>query len=255
MDVETGMESLDRAVAGRLPVLLLAVTDGDAAEIPAKFVGTQDDGEVRGLWVQPINAADGRQLERLAKDKATVRATFLDNGARLTFAAVVEKRNRAYWMNDTTAVEAALLRWPEEVTSPEMRVARRYRVSDTNGRVYGRLFFRHATGTREVPDASLWDISSGGISFVCPVDKQYPAQRGDLFVAVVHYHGKQLMLPARFTHARAFSSRAMRMGFRFDLENPMLDNAREDLTHVCQSLEEAEARTMKGANAREGAAA
>jgi hypothetical protein len=236
MRAATGLESLERAIGERHPVTLSVDTGtGAVVEIVGKLLsGGEDDG----IWIQ-TKPEDGRTLERWTTGKVSLQASFSDDDHLTTFETALEKRDRHYWINDQMMVDAVRVRWPEELASAEKRRAKRYRVGDSVGGVYGKLFTRDPSGVpKEVPHASLWDFGMGGASFVCSVDKKLMAtQKGEGFVVVVQFRGQRIMLPARFTYARAFSSKTLRVGVQFDFCGATATAARGDLEKACGELD------------------
>jgi hypothetical protein len=232
-------ECLDKAIATKLPVTLTGKLDGKAFEIAAKFIAESADDANPGIWLQPTtpSAVASKMYARLAAEKIPLSATFCDAGTKVVFDTVVAQHNKHYWLNDRVVFEALLIDTPSDLSTPESRSARRYRISDAQGGVYGKLFRREGAGTKEI-QATLWDLSTGGASFVCPMDKQLQSTAAnELFIAMVHFRGKKLTLPARFTHARAFSSRTLRLGMRFDFTNPVTEPIRGELLKACGELQ------------------
>ncbi len=231
-------ECLDKAIATRLPVALAGIAGDKSVEIAAKFVVESSDDAQPGIWIQPTTSspANSKLYEQLAAEKTPLTATFCDAGSKVLFQTAIAFRNKHYWLNDRIVFEALLIETPSELSTPEFRGGRRYRISDKGG-IQGKLFRREGAVSKEI-EATLWDLSRGGISFVCPMDKQLqnlPAN--EVFVAMLNFRGKRITMPARFAHARPLSSRTLRVGMRFDFSNPATESMKDDLERMCKELE------------------
>jgi len=153
------------------------------------------------------------------------------------FETVMLVRDKHYWLNERVAFEALLIELPQDVTMPELRGCRRYRVGDTKGGVYGKIFRRESGQAKEI-QATLWDISVGGASFVCPLDKGLQTiQRSELLVVVIHFRGQKIMLPAKLAHTRSLSSKTLRLGLQFEFTNSSSATHQLELNKACLQLD------------------
>lgn len=231
-------ENLDLAVSAHA-ALTLTPADG-CSSAPAKFLSASADPP--GIWVQitatPAAAASAA-TDQLATDNTPVTASFVHDGARFLFDTTVARRDKHHWLTDTLYVDALLLVFPDEVTSPEHRRARRHRISDSVGGIHATLYRAGDNGEpAEVPGV-LWDLSAGGASFVCPTAKaanELPAKKP--LVVALNFRGRRILLLAYRTHARQLSGRSARLGLRFDFSRPTSAPSQTALLRACAELDQ-----------------
>jgi hypothetical protein len=231
-------DQLDSAVSDRCAVTLTGA--GDEISLPAKFLSLSADPP--GVWVQVTTApaaAAAAATELLASAPRPLTGCFLRDGARYLFETTVVKRDRHHWLTDSLYVDALLLSLPDEVTSPEFRRNRRYRISDSVGGIHAQVFRGGPGGEPEEIAGALWDLSAGGVSFVCSNAKSVAdVTTRQPVVVVLNFRGKRMLLLARRTHVRQFAGRPVRLGLKFDFSRPASAPAESALLRACNELEQ-----------------
>jgi hypothetical protein len=223
---------LDQAVASRA-VVTLATRDGGTV-VAGRFLSRSAAPE--GIWVQP-GRSDAGKLEALAGDKAGVVGAFLTDKARFVFGATLLKRDKHHWVTDSVCVDAVLLSVPDDLSRQEFRGNRRHRISDDSGGVYAKLFRTGADGKPEEIPGSLWDLSCGGASFVCPMGRSLGDLSARALVVQLFVRGKKILVAVRQAHAKQFSTKTVRLGLRFDFSRPASAVAQQAVLEACAELE------------------
>ncbi|HSZ55078.1 MAG TPA: hypothetical protein VK797_05425 [Tepidisphaeraceae bacterium] len=206
--VSCGYEVLDRAIAGRMGGVLTAPADAQP-EWQVRFLAY--DAELEGIWVEPLDESC-QPLDPLIAAGSQVQAAIGIDHNRYAFSTRIDRREMHFWLTESTMVEAILLGGPIELFVAERRACPRYLVPDTSGTL-AQLTFRSAlTPLRVRP----WDISAGGVSFLCPRDAAaLKLKRDDLVSFTLNHRGGAIAGKANVRFTRLLSDRVLKFGAKF----------------------------------------
>ena len=207
--VSCGYEVLDRAIAGRMPGFL--TTAQSQLEWQVRFLAY--DAEHDGIWVEPLD--ESRQpLDPLIAAGSQVQAAIGIDHNRYAFLTGIDRREMHFWLTESTMVEAVLLGGPIELFVAERRAHVRFLVPDTSGTL-AQLTFRSALMPLRVKP---WDISAGGVSFLCPRDPAaLKLKRDDVVSFTLNHRGGAIAGKAQVRFTRLLSDRVLKFGAEFIL--------------------------------------
>jgi hypothetical protein len=204
--VSCGYEALDRAIAGRLAGSLTGPPSDERRHWTVRFIAY--DPAHDGIWVEPLDE-DDQPLDALIEDRSAVEASIGFDQNRYAFQTRIERRESHYWLTESLIVEAVLLGGPIELFVANRRAHPRYLVPDT-GSVFTQITF--PVPLRVKP----WDVSAGGISFLCPRDTAVLKLRRDSIVSfTLNHRGRTISGKASVRFTRLLSDRVIKMGAQF----------------------------------------
>ena len=221
---------LDRAITGRLLGSLSAGPASPPWEIRFLVRGTEADG----LWVHPTDESAKHSLDPIIERGSPVEISFGMDHHRYAAKSQIIRRDRHFWFTEELMFSAILLRGPIEFKPTERRAHARFRVPDGTS-----TFAQITCGGALFPlRVRPWDVSAGGISFLCPRDSSVlKLRRDDGLNFVISYRGRTIAGGgvARFT--RMLTERVVKIGLQFQpgtIDTLSSDNLRYLLEDVAR---------------------
>ena len=231
-----GYDVLDRAIAGRVSGVLSAGDDA-RQQWPIRFLAY--DGQYDGIWVEPLDESH-LPLDALISTAAAAQAAIGIDRNRYAFSTRIERREMHFWLTESTTVEAVLLGGPIELYVADRRAHPRFLVPDNSG-TFAQLMLRLSLSPLRVQP---WDISAGGVSFLCPRDRAALKLKSDDIISFTLTHrGGTIAAKASVRFTRLLSDRVLKFGARFLLDS--FDQSSQKSLTVCLSDMERLARPRK----------
>jgi c-di-GMP-binding flagellar brake protein YcgR len=212
---------LDRAVTGRLAGTLCV--PGDVKQQwPVRFLAHEPVHN--GVWVEPLGESQA-SLDALIARGATVEVAVCQNHTRQAFRTTIVRRNKHFWLTETMMFNALLLRGPVQLFPAERRAHVRYQVPDGS----------HIVAQIQCPGAftpirlTPWDISSGGVSFLCPREAAVTALKpNDTVQLKIMARGRTIVGRATVRFSRFLTDRVIKAGLKF-LPDSMEESSKHQL--------------------------
>lgn len=224
-----GYDVLDRAIAGRMPGVLSAADDAQR-QWQIRFLAY--DAQDEGIWVEPLD--ESRQpLDGLISTAAPVQAAIGIDRSRYAFPTRIERREMHFWLTESTTVEAVLLGGPIELYVADRRAHPRFLVPDNSG-TFAQLMLRLSLSPFRVQP---WDISAGGVSFLCPRDPAaLKLKRDDIISFTLTHRGGAIAGKANVRFTRLLSDRVLKFGARF-ISDSFDQSSQKSLTTCLSDME------------------
>jgi len=202
-------EILDRAIAGRLLGSLCAPGDSTPWQVRLLVRGTERDG----LWIHPADESKSHSLDTIISTGASVELSVALEHERYATKSQIIRRDRHFWLTEEMMFSAVLLHGPIEFKRAERRVHPRFRVPDGTS-----TFAQITCGGALFPlRVQPWDVSAGGMSFLCPRDANILKLRSkDDLNFVISYRGRSIAGGANVRFTRMLTERVVKIGVRFD---------------------------------------
>jgi len=200
-------EILDRAIKTRLIATLSG--QGEATPWQARLLSTDKDSG--GLWIHPIDETAKHSLDGVIARGAPVEVAVADNHERLSARSSIVRRNRHFWLTQELMYNAVLLRGPIEFQPAERRAHPRFRVPD------GTSTFAQITSADAIFALRVrpWDVSNGGISFLCPRDPSILKLKADSKLNfVLSYRGRTVAGTGNVRFTRLLTERVVKIGVK-----------------------------------------
>jgi hypothetical protein len=199
---------LDRAIGGRLLGSLRADSEPTPWEVRILMRAVDQDG----LWVQPIDETPKHSLDAMIARGAPVELSVAIAHKRFAARSQIVQRDRHFWLTEELMFNAVLLRGPVEMKSAERRASPRFRVPDDSS-----TFAQIACGDSLFPiRIRPWDVSTGGISFLCPREPGIlKLQSNDDLNFVVSYRGRTVAGGGNVRFTRMLTERVVKIGLKF----------------------------------------
>jgi hypothetical protein len=219
--VSCGYEVLDRAIAGRMPVVLTAQPD-ERREWPVRLLA-YDAGQ-EGIWVQPLDESH-QDFDAFISSGSAIQAAIGIDHSRYAFLTRIDRREMHYWLTETMMVEAVLLGGPIELFVAERRAHPRFLFPDASN-ILAQLTSRFSVSPLKVKP---WDVSAGGISFLCPRDAaSLPLKRDHPISFWLNYRGRAIVAKGTVRFTRSLTERIIKLGVEF-IPDSLDDDARTNL--------------------------
>jgi hypothetical protein len=214
---------LDRAIAGRMAGTLTEPPD-ERRQWQVRFLahGVEHDG----IWIEPLDEAKQSLDPHIAGGCAVQVAICLDH-ARFAFRSSIIRRNKHFWLTESMMFEALLLRGPIELFEAERRAHRRFLVPDANN-----IFTQITCPTSLFPlRVKTWDLSEGGVSFLCPRDTAaMRLGRDETIEFSINYRGRTTAGRGLVRFSRFLTERVIKIGVELDRDS-MNEPSHQNLQH------------------------
>jgi hypothetical protein len=198
---------LDRAIAGRSLGLLRSDADGVPWQVRL-LTRTVD----QGLWIHAADEDLKHSLDAIIARGATVELSVALEHERFAAKSQIVRRDRHFWLTQETMLNAILLRGPVDLLPAERRAHSRFRVPDGSS-----TFAQVTCGDALFPiRVRPWDVSAGGISFLCPRDAGILKLRcNDDLNFVISYRGRTIAGGGNVRFTRMLTERIVKIGVQF----------------------------------------
>jgi hypothetical protein len=196
---------LSKAIEKHFPAAIGIVAKNKRSAIHVKLASESTAPGEEGFWVEVVGG-DAKLLDQLIASRHPVELCFNDDGAKVFFDTVVLKKKRLFMFN-----RMVLLENPQNVQVVEQRKNTREWIPedlDISAQVT-----RPSTSSEF--SARLWDLSTGGASLICPIEKLADLQSGEDLAVEIQFAGNSLKLAARHCYAQSLSVNSIRIGVQF----------------------------------------
>jgi len=212
---------LDRAVTGRLAGTMCL--PGDARQQwPVRLLAHEPVHN--GIWVEPLGETQSA-LDAVIARGAMVEIALCQNHTRQAFRTTIVRRNKHFWLSETMMFNALLLRGPVQLFSAERRAHMRYQVPD-GSHIVAHI---HCPGAFTPIRVTPWDISSGGVSFLCPREAAVTALKPEDTVQLkIMARGRTIAARANVRFSRFLTDRVIKAGLKF-LPDSMEESSKHQL--------------------------
>lgn len=199
---------LDRAIAARLIGSLTSAIDPTPWPVRLLVRGVESEG----LWLHPVEETGKHSLNATIAAGAAVELTVAMEHVRFAAKSQIIKRDRHFWLTQEMMFSAILLRGPVELKAVERRAHPRYRVPDGTS-----TFAQITCGGSIFPlRVRPWDLSAGGISFLCPRDATVlKLRQDDGLNFVISYRGRTIAGSGITRFTRMLTERVVKVGLQF----------------------------------------
>ncbi|HEY8749290.1 MAG TPA: hypothetical protein VIM11_15005 [Tepidisphaeraceae bacterium] len=219
--IRCNLELLERAVAGRFGGTLSVLPD-IRQQWQVRFLAHDADHE--GVWVEPLGGNQA-PLDSAIGRGDMVEVALCQNHSRHAFRAQIVRRNKHFWLTETMMFNALLLRGPIELTPAERRANPRYQVPD-GSQIFAQI--RHPRALAPIR-VRPWDLSEGGVSFMCPRETGIMALKPDDQVELeLIYRGRTISSRVSVRFSRFITERVIKTGAQF-VQDEMSLLSRESL--------------------------
>lgn len=224
-------ELLEDALAGRMRMHLSCSPEGYDLCFAAKPASITPEGD--GITILP-EARSTRLFQTLVNTDTPITGSFCTHRGQAVFQTRMLRHTRTHWLTETVVVEAGVLALPDDVRVIERRTHERFTLKDTGG-IYASLLVAHEGKVVKIAN-SIWDISLGGVSFVCPYAKPMHAIRpGRTCATMLDCFGKQTKVMSKLVQVRRLSQQTLRFGLEFadpsEAVHTVLENVIVELAH------------------------
>jgi hypothetical protein len=199
---------LERALNTRLAGSLTVVSDS-RQQWQVKLLAR--DSVHEGIWVEPLGESQ-RSLDPVIARGGLVEVAFCLKHTRHAFRTQIVRRNKHFWLTETMLFNALLLRGPVEVYPAERRAHPRYQVPD-GSQIFAQV---GCPGALFPVNVKPWDLSAGGMSFMCPRENEIMALKpGNLIDLKLVYRGRPIVCKASIRFSRFITERVIKTGAQF----------------------------------------
>jgi hypothetical protein len=222
--IGSASEILDRATTGRMAGVL-SVPPDERRQWQVRFLAGDDEYE--GVWVEPVDEAK-QPLDTLIASGCTVQVAICLDHRRFAFRSSIVRRNKHFWLTESMMFKALLLRGPIELFEADRRRHRRYLLPDANN-----IFAQITCPTSLCPlRVKAWDLSEGGVSFLCPRD-QAAMRLGldDSIDFTINYRGRTAAGRGVVRFSRFLTDRVLKIGVQFDHDS-ISEPSQQNLQHL-----------------------
>jgi hypothetical protein len=186
---------------------VLICASGNRYELPATLVAHAELPNPPGFFVE-VHGGRGSLLDDVIKKSVPVEVCFRTPEARVYFDTYILQKKKNFWIN-----KQILVRYPTAIQAIEQRSSGRECIPE-HVRLLAQL----------TEDASSWcsvlDISEGGASVICPVDRAFTAlQPGSVLqVSFTLDGGRPVRVSAQHRYTQQLSANSLRVGLQFSPE-------------------------------------
>ena len=191
---------------------LLVCAFDNRYEIPLKLLAHTKAPEPEGFYAE-LHGGAGSLIDDLINKSVPIEVCFRTDEARVFFDTVILKKKKHFWLN-----KQVLLKYPANVQSVEQRKSDREYIPD-HIRILARLacYAPGATSMSEF-DCRAMDLSPGGASLICPVDRTLATlEPGQPLRVGISFDGRpMIVLAAQHRYSQPLSSNSLRVGLQFN---------------------------------------